>query len=170
MVREVEGGTPGRESRLQARLERLVDHMEWANRRALRVVRETGEPGSLELLAHVLATERVWMERIRTGDCSGVEIWPDLTADECEARMEENLERYRAFARSVSREGLRREAAYANSSGESFETPVAEILLHVALHGSYHRGQIARELREAGEEPVNTDFIQFVRTAPGGAE
>lgn len=155
---------------MQPWLERLVDHLEWANRRALGVVRETGEAESLELLAHVLATERVWMERIRTGDSSGLEIWPDLTPDECEARMEENVEQYRAFARSVPQEGLRREATYTNSSGEAFETPVAEILLHVALHGSYHRGQIARELREAGEEPVDTDFIQFVRTAPGGTE
>lgn len=166
MTLAVEGSTPGKGEQVQTWLERLVDHMEWANRRALEVVRETGDPESLELLAHVLASERVWMERIRTGDSSGVEIWPELSADECEARMEENLDQYRAFARSVSEEGLRREAAYTNSSGEPFETPVAEILLHVALHGSYHRGQIARELREAGEEPVNTDFIRFVRENP----
>jgi len=149
-------------------LERLLDHMEWANARALEVVRETGEEESLELLAHVLATERVWMARIRTGDSSGMEIWPDLTVEECERLMEENLERYRSFAESVSEEGLRRAAIYRNSSGSEFETPVGEILLHVALHGSYHRGQIARELRRAGEEPVNIDFIQFVRQNPIG--
>lgn len=147
-------------------LGRLLDHMEWANTRALEVVRETGEEESRELLAHVLATERVWMVRIRTGDSSGLEIWPELTVEECEWLMEENLERYRAFADSVSAEDLRRDATYRNSSGTEFETPVGEILLHVALHGSYHRGQIARELRRAGGEPVNTDFIQFVREIP----
>ena len=150
-------------------LERLLDHMEWANGRALEVVRETGEEESRELLAHVLATERVWMARIRTGDSSGLEIWPDLTVEECERLMEENLERYRSFAESVSEEGLRRAVAYRNSSGTEFETPVGEILLHVALHGTYHRGQIARELRRAGEEPVNTDFIQFVRRNETGS-
>lgn len=145
-------------------LERLLDHMEWANGRALEVVRETGEERSLELLAHVLAAERVWMARIRTGDSSGLEIWPPLSVEECERLMRENLEKYRRFAESVSEEGLRRDVAYRNSSGTRFETPVGEILLQVALHGSYHRGQIARELRTAGEEPVDTDFIQFVRT------
>jgi len=149
-------------------LDRLLDHMEWANRRALEVVRETGEERSLELLAHVLATERVWMARIRTGDSSGLEIWPELTVDECERLMRENLERYRSFAESASEEDLRREASYRNSSGTAFDTPVGEILHHVWLHGAYHRGQIARELREAGEEPVNTDFIQFVRENPAG--
>lgn len=147
-------------------LDRLVDHMEWADGRALEVVRETGEERSLRLLAHVLATERVWLARIRTGDSSGLEIWPDVTVDECEEMLRENLRRYRSFADSVSEEGLRREAAYRNSSGTEFETPVGEILLHVALHGAYHRGQIARETRVAGDEPVNTDFIQFVRDRP----
>ncbi len=144
-------------------LERLLDHMEWANARALEAVRETGEEESLKLLAHVLATERVWMTRIRTDDSSQLEIWPDLTVDECERLMQENLERYRIFAESVSEAGLRRAVTYRNSSGTEFETPVGEILLHVMLHGTYHRGQIARELRRAGEEPVNTDFIQFLR-------
>lgn len=149
-------------------LDRLLDHMEWANRRALEVVRETGDERGLELLAHVLATERVWMARIRTGDSSGLEIWPELTADECEGMMRENLERYRRFAESASEEDLRRAASYRNSSGTAFDTPVGEILHHVWLHGAYHRGQIARELREAGEEPVNTDFIRFVRENPAG--
>lgn len=146
--------------------ERLVDHMAWANGRALGVVRETGEERSRELLAHVLATERVWLARIRTGDSSGLEIWPELTVEQCERRLEENVAAYRSFLRSLPEDGLRRGATYRNSSGVEFTTPVGEILLHVALHGSHHRGQIARELREAGEEPVNTDFIQFAREHP----
>lgn len=32
-----------------------------------------------------------------------------------------------------------------------------------AIYGAYHRGQIARAHRAAGETPVNTDFITFVR-------
>jgi uncharacterized damage-inducible protein DinB len=44
-----------------------------------------------------------------------------------------------------------------------FQTPIKDLLMHVALHGSYHRGQIAQALRLAGGEPVNTDFITFVR-------
>lgn len=147
-------------------LERLLGHMEWANGRALEAVRGTGEERSLDLMAHVLATERVWMARIRTGDSSGLEIWPSLSVEECQRLMRRNLGTYRSFADSVSEEGLRRDVAYRNSSGTRFETPVGEILLHVSQHGSYHRGQIARELREAGEEPVNTDFIQFVRENP----
>ena len=39
----------------------------------------------------------------------------------------------------------------------------ADIVTHVALHGAYHRGQIAWVLRHGAGEPVSTDFITMVR-------
>jgi uncharacterized damage-inducible protein DinB len=55
---------------------------------------------------------------------------------------------------------------YTNSDGQHFETSVSDILTHVALHGAYHRGQVAHLLRGAGAEPQATDYIQFGRGAP----
>lgn len=51
----------------------------------------------------------------------------------------------------------------------------AESVMQIALHGTYHRGQIARRLRELGSEPPLSDFIAWVwqgRPAAdwGGAE
>ncbi len=67
---------------------------------------------------------------------------------------------------TLSQGDLERRVAYRNSKGEEFRTPIGEILLHVLLHGSYHRGQIALRMRDVGEEPVNTDLITFVRERP----
>ena len=50
-----------------------------------------------------------------------------------------------------------------NSTNDEFDNSVGEILTHVAMHGHYHRGQIARSMRLAGREPVYTDYIGFVR-------
>ena len=63
-------------------------------------------------------------------------------------------------------EGLRREVAYSNSAGVAFHSTVEDILLQVAMHGSYHRGQIALLLRQEGAEPAATDFIGFARGVP----
>jgi uncharacterized damage-inducible protein DinB len=30
-------------------------------------------------------------------------------------------------------------------------------------HGTYHRAQVARDLRQHNLEPINTDFIFYVR-------
>ena len=54
--------------------------------------------------------------------------------------------------------------AYRNSKGEFWTSTVADILSHVVLHASYHRGQIAAAIREAGGTPAYTDFIHAVRS------
>jgi uncharacterized damage-inducible protein DinB len=41
---------------------------------------------------------------------------------------------------------------------------VADVLTHVAMHGVYHRGQIAGAVRAANGTPAYTDYIQAVRT------
>ncbi len=52
---------------------------------------------------------------------------------------------------------------YRNTAGKEFTTALEDILLHVFLHGAYHRGQIAALVREGGDEPKPTDYIQWVR-------
>jgi uncharacterized damage-inducible protein DinB len=38
----------------------------------------------------------------------------------------------------------------------------SDSVLQLAMHSAYHRGQVARRLRELGEEPPLTDFIAWV--------
>ncbi|WP_414711827.1 DinB family protein [Sphingobacterium sp. UBA1498] len=45
----------------------------------------------------------------------------------------------------------------------AFHNKVNDILLHVFNHGTYHRAQIASEMRRNGVEPINTDYITFIR-------
>ncbi|MGY0041076.1 DinB family protein [Pedobacter sp. NJ-S-72] len=52
---------------------------------------------------------------------------------------------------------------YVISNGDHYETSVYDILLHVFNHGTYHRAQIAKEMKLHNITPVNTDYIQFVR-------
>jgi uncharacterized damage-inducible protein DinB len=74
----------------------------------------------------------------------------------------ESLAALRAIAMGDP-ETLAREIDYRNSTGTQFRNTVSDILTHVVLHGSYHRGQIARLTREAGGTPAVTDYIAFVR-------
>ena len=47
--------------------------------------------------------------------------------------------------------------------GERFESTLGDSLQHGVLHGAYHRGQIAADVRAAGGEPAYTDFIHAAR-------
>lgn len=147
-------------------MERLIDHLEWANARAARMVGAAGDDRALGLLAHILAAEEVWLARLETGSSEGMEIWPTLSLESCEALASRNVERFRRYLRARSAADLDELVSYRNSKGAAYETPAREILLHVLLHGAHHRGQIARAIRERGDAPLNTDFITFARAFP----
>lgn len=95
-----------------------------------------------------------------------VAVWPSLTIDQCEELAYANCEAFGRLLSTVTPAALSTPIAYTNTAGVSFVSTLEDILAHVALHGSYHRGQIAIALREAGQAPAPTDYIAFARGAP----
>ncbi|MEJ8304005.1 DinB family protein [Saccharibacillus sacchari] len=144
--------------------QKLFQHVDWANQEILKALRNTEIKGkSLELFAHILLAERVWLTRLRGEDSSGLPIWAELDLGHCEELMEQNAKGFRAFLADPLLSDPERIVAYANSKGMLFENAVGDILAHVTLHGQYHRGQINLLLRENHFEPVSLDYIMFVR-------
>lgn len=121
------------------------------------------EEKTQDIFAHLLSAKKVWIKRLNGEDLSGVVIWPDLQWNECEVLIKENEEAYRSFLSEKTEDDLKAKLYYQNSKGTDFQTPIQDILSHVLIHGSHHRGQIAKAIREAGAEPINTDYITYVR-------
>jgi uncharacterized damage-inducible protein DinB len=148
-------------------LARLLKHARWADDRMLdglatidavpdRVLREAG---------HVLGAEETWLSRLERRS-PRVPVWPALTLDEIRALLPSVHDGLLARLESLDSDALDRPVHYANSAGQTFETPARDILLQVALHGQYHRGKINVLLRDAGLEPVPVDYIFYVRGVP----
>lgn len=148
---------------------RLLDHLAWADGRALAAISSAAEPPAraVRLLAHVLGAEHEWLARLE-GRAGTVPVWPELTLDEAARVAAENVAGYRRFLTGLGPDDLARAVTYRNSAGTAFTTPVADILLHLFLHGSYHRGQVALLLRDAGTAPLPTDYVAYVRGLPAG--
>ena len=149
-------------------LRKLIDHLEWADATALEALRNS--PGSesaraLTLYAHVLGAEARWLARL-AGRAPDVAVWPTLSLDEAAALAAGNARELNWLASTLTPGDLTREIAYQNSNGESFRNTMEDILIHVALHGSYHRGQVALVIRAGGGEPASTDYIGFIRGVP----
>ena len=143
-------------------LERLFDHSWWAHDALVAELRETPpDAETLRLFAHVVAAEHLWLSRIDMVPAR-IAVWPTLPLDEIAALETENRLRFRQLLRRPD-DARSRSVHYRNSAGREFDNTVGDILTHVALHGHYHRGQIARAMRGAGREPVYTDYIGFVR-------
>ena len=144
---------------------RSFDHIDWANHlinKALKVCNGSVEK-PLRLLAHIVTAEKVWLARINGENAAEISIWPKYTLEQCEHVREQNKIGYQALLSQLKEADFTKIISYQNSKGIAFNTTISDILTHVSLHGSYHRGQIVALLRQAGEAPVNTDYIAYVR-------
>ncbi len=142
-------------------LERLLAYDDWANRETLASLRGGALPAACKRLAHIVAAEWTWFHRLTGGP--RVEVWPELDLDACAREIAELKGRWREFLSTLAEEKLDRKVAYTNTKGRAFESTVGEILVHVVLHGAYHRGQVAADVRAHGREPAYTDFIHATR-------
>ncbi len=136
----------------------------WANGEVLGGLR-TMDPlteRSRHWLAHIVGTQELWMSRLKE-DGLAVEVWPDLDLDAIEARLEGIRGAWEMYFDGLDAADLAREVSYTNTKGECWSNAIGEILEHVLLHGAYHRGQIAAEVRAEGGEPAYTDFIHCMR-------
>lgn len=145
-------------------LRRQFAYDTWANREVLAGLRASARATErpLQLLAHILSAERLWLERIREQPQS-LPVWPDFSVDECEWQIAELTQLWREFFDALPVAGLAEKVTYTNSKGEPWTSSVEDILTHVVLHSAYHRGQIASQVRAGGEQPAYTDFIHAAR-------
>lgn len=148
-------------------LSKLLDHLEWADRRVLDSILAMPHPDqrALDLYAHVLGAEHVWLSRILQR-APREKVWPDITLERASSLAAENAAELRAVLEKCSANELQSKVAYRNSAGAAFESTMEDMLLQVVLHGCYHRGQVAMVVRGAGGEPSPTDYIAFIRGAP----
>ncbi len=145
-------------------LTRLYNHMAWADDRVLVSLREMVTPPTqaVDLLAHILGAEHEWLCRVQSKRASQT-IWPKLTLDKCAALARENHSAFSTLAADAHTESGQRTITYRNSSGTEYSTSLEDILLHVAQHGMYHRGQVALLVRASGGSAIPTDYIVFTR-------
>ena len=143
----------------------MYEHLNWANQRILKTLQNIeGENHEVSrLFSHILLAEKVWITRLRGLDSSQLPIWLEVDLEVCAELVMQNEESLTTFITYLENADLDNLISYTNSKGTEFKNSVRDILTHVALHGQYHRGQINSRLRADGLEPVNIDFITFVR-------
>jgi uncharacterized damage-inducible protein DinB len=142
-------------------IRRLWDHLAWADQRISVELTKATDTSRREC-AHILGAEATWLARLQ-GVASRTPIWPEMTRDEIETLRAELAAAYRDLLATLQDDDLDRIVSYANSAGTVFRNTVGDILLHVALHGQYHRGKINLLLRQNGGEPSPVDFIAYAR-------
>jgi len=148
----------------------MYKHLDWANHRILEKLQnvEANNQQVKRLFCHILHAEQIWIARIKGIDSSQLPIWSEGDLAICANLIKQNKEEFAALLAEIDETQLDHVKSYANSKGNEFTNSMRDILTHVALHGQYHRGQINSQLRAEGIEPINTDFITFIRKHDSG--
>ena len=145
-------------------LRRLLRYDVWANRETLRsLADQIAPPKSLRWLGHILGAERLWIARI-LGEIPSIAVWPDLSVDQCAAHLDDLSGFWPKYLTELKPERLGRDRVRQLEGRTHKTSTIADILTHVTMHSTYHRGQIASDMRAAGQVPAYTDYIQAVRT------
>ena len=164
----------------------LYEYDRWANNRVLqaasalnpeRFTRDLG--GSFrsvrDALVHIAVSEWGWMaywKEVRPSAASLADLWdrndvlfhrdafPSFAAVQLKwAEIEkEQIE----FVNSLTEESLRRMLPVFRT-----QLSLAHLMVHVANHSTYHRGQVALMMRQLEAVPLSTDFDEFLAKRPG---
>ena len=146
-------------------IQKMYEHLNWANQCILKTLQSIEDENQEvnRLFSHILFAEKVWITRLRGLDSSRLPIWLEVDMEVCAELVMQNEESLTTFITNLANSDLDKLIYYTNSKGTEFKNSVRDILTHIALHGQYHRGQINSRLRAYGIEPVNIDFITFLR-------
>lgn len=144
-------------------MRRQFNYNAWANGEVLATFRKGGgDERSLQLMSHILAAERLWLERLKEQPQS-LPVWPKTDLSWCEGEAAELSRLWHEYLDLITAGDVSLSISYKNSKGEAWSSTISDILTHVLMHSAYHRGQIASHMRENGQTPAYTDYIHAAR-------
>lgn len=150
----------------------LFRHMEWADSltwRKVAALRDEQFDARLgDLLYHLHTVQWVYLQvwREHPPKVPSRDTFPTLSATLSWARA--YYTELHVFIKGLSRETLGQTLAIpwvaevAKRYGSAEPTTLADTVLQVVLHSTYHRGQVATRIKELGAAPDVTDFIAWV--------
>ena len=151
------------------------DFTAWASRRlvqaaaALSQVELTrdfkhADKSVLGTLVHTFAADRVWLARVKGGVPSRfLDPARDVHLTVLQNDWPAVHTGWAEFLQSQTNETLGQNISYKDLKGNSWQTPLWQIVLHVVNHASHHRGQVSAMLRAMGHTPPGVDLIFYYR-------
>lgn len=143
----------------------LFNYDHYANKVIRDAIIKAGKPEkAVELMAHLLVAQQIWLNRCKGLPAVGGALWPDWKADTFSDIIAENSKEWLNYLDSLQEDDFEKLIPYKNSKGDSFENKLSDVLAHLINHGTHHRAQIGQQLKFIGADSLpNTDYIAYLR-------
>ena len=117
-------------------------------------------------LGHIVSAEWIWLQRWQGVSPTAAPAWATgLLLSELRAHLAEVETERDRFLETLAEADLERPVSYRTLSGQAWTDPLGDLLRHAVNHSTYHRGQVATQLRQLGVKPPGTDMIVYLRRA-----
>ena len=128
-----------------------------------------GSFGSVQgTLAHLYGADWVWLERFHGRSPSALPGAETLTSLATIRERWDPVQRgLQQFVETLAPTRLAEALTYVNFAGQTCTYPIGDALVHVANHGTYHRGQVATLLRQLGQKAASTDYLRWIDALKG---
>ena len=146
-------------------------YSDWASRRLVETAatlseeeltrdHKSADKSVLGTLVHVFAADRVWYARV-----TGTPVTRFVGESDHQLSVLQNdwpalHQQWLAYLSGANLAGV---IAYKDMKGNSHQSPLWQIVLHVVNHGTHHRGMVAAMMRSMGHTPPVLDEIAYFR-------
>ena len=120
-----------------------------------------------KLLLHAVAAQQVWLKRLR-GETAQYEEQPYATLAEVVSAWRQVDGDLLNFAAGISPERLQAAVNFHTRAGQPYAIATWALMLHVADHATYHRGQLNSMIKLAGGKPSPVMLLPFAAKQYGG--
>jgi uncharacterized damage-inducible protein DinB len=143
---------------------RLFKYDQFANRQiATLILNNSQNQTAVQLMAHLLAAQQIWLKRCKTQPAPGGPLWPDWPAESLMEIIDANHQEWLTYLETLQPDDFETVINYQNTAGLTFNDKLSDILAHVINHGTHHRAQAGQHLKMANEKLPVSDYILYIR-------
>ncbi|MBB5394396.1 DinB family protein [Mucilaginibacter sp. AK015] len=143
---------------------RLLNYDHVASSKISHLILQSGQTGKpLQLMAHMLAAQQIWLKRCKGLPAPGGPLWPAWAASELGAIIDENHTEWISYLETLQPPDFDAVVTYQNLKGITYHDKLSDILAHLINHGTHHRAQAGVYLKLAGADLPVTDYIFYAR-------
>ncbi len=120
----------------------------------------------IKMMSHILNTQRMRYNTITADTNSNVDLWALHSIENLKNKNAALTELYIKLITRLKLSELNEKIETKTLDGDIFFMTITDILIHIANHGSHHRGQVSLRLRELGIAPPNYGYIYYAKSFP----
>jgi uncharacterized damage-inducible protein DinB len=114
-------------------------------------------------LAHLASAEWIWLQRWLGSSPTAPPAWQGGTVEELEADLAGVAAARDAFLATLTDAELAQICTFRTLAGAEFAIALGGLMQHVVNHATYHRGQVATQMRQLGHTPPGIDLLLYLR-------